>query len=133
MKPIKLKLGEMAMIHAEIFGNPTIGVEGLAKSDLSIGTKFKLHTLAKNLEQHVQFFQEENRRLVALHGVTDDSGNSTIAPASEGYNKFLEEMNEVALVEHEVKAPELSIEEFGSVKATDYPAYLFELISKMSE
>jgi hypothetical protein len=133
MKSIKLTLGAMALIHAEIFGNPSIGVGGLAKIELPIGLKFKLHTLAKNLEQHVQFFQEENRRLVALYGTTDDSGNTTIDTASEGYSKFMEEMNVVAIIEHDIKVPSLSIEEFYDIKSTDYPAYLFELIGQMSE
>jgi hypothetical protein len=45
----------------------------------------------------------------------------------------MEEMNVVAMIEHDIKVPSLSIEEFYDIKSTDYPAYLFELIGQMSE
>ena len=133
MKSIKLNLGQMSLIYAEIFGNQQIGTKGIANSELSINAKFKLYTLAKNLQQHVEFFQEENKRLVGVHGTTDDNGNFSIDPQSEGYLKFIEEMNNVAMVEHEVKVPEILIEDIGNVQSTEFPAYLFELINKMSE
>lgn len=133
MTPIKLNLGQMSLIYAEIFGNQNTGVKGLATSELKINLKFKLHTLAKNLEQHVQFFQEENKRLVGMYGTADDSGNTSIVPESEGFAKFMEEMNAVALIEHEVKVPALSIEEFADIQTTDYPAYLFNLIEEINK
>lgn len=123
----------MSLIYAEIFGNPNTGAKGLATCELKINLKFKLHTLAKNLEQHVQFFQEENKRLVGLHGTTDGSGNTTIGVESEGFAKFMEEMNAVAMIEHEVKVPEMTIEEFSDIQTTDYPAYLFNLIEEINK
>jgi len=133
MNQIKLNLGQMSLIYAEIFGNQNTGIKGLANCELKINLKFKLHTLAKNLEQHVQFFQEENKRLVGLHGTTDDSGNTTIGVESEGFAKFMEEMNAVAMIEHEVKVPEMTIEEFSEIQTTDYPAYLFNLIEEINK
>ncbi len=123
----------MSLIYAEIFGNQNTGAKGLATCELKINLKFKLHTLAKNLEQHVQFFQEENKRLVGLHGTTDDSGNTSVTPQSEGFAKFAEEMNAVAMIEHEVKVPEMTIDEFSDIQTTDYPAYLFNLIEEINK
>jgi hypothetical protein len=133
MKQIKLNLGQMSLIYAEIFGNQNTGTKGLATCELKINLKFKLHTLAKNLEQHVQFFQEENKRLVGLHGTSDESGNTSIVAESEGFTKFMEEMNAVAMIEHEVKVPEMTIEEFSEIQTTDYPAYLFNLIEEINK
>ena len=133
MKTINLNLGQMSLIFSEIFGNSNNGTKGLLVCELKINAKFKLHTLAKNLEQHVKFFQEENSRLVNLYGTADGSGNTSIVPESEGYNKFIEEMNAVAMIEHEIKVPEITIEDIADINTNEYPVYLFELISKISE
>jgi hypothetical protein len=122
MKPKELTLGQISLIYTEIFGNQNTGTKGLISYEMKISLKFKLHTLAKALEPHFQFVQKENQKLLESYGGQIDQN-------SPEFQEFLNKINEMMEITHEITIPELSIEDFGDIKTNEYPANLFNLIS----
>ena len=122
MKPKNLKLGEISLIYSEILGNQNLGLKGLMSCEMKMSVKFKLHTLAKTLEPHFLFVQDENKKLLEENGGNIDQN-------SPRFQEFVDKMNEIMMIEHEISVPELTITDFEDLKTNEYPANLFNLIS----
>jgi hypothetical protein len=120
MKPIKLNLGQLSFIYSDLLGNQNLGTKGIMTLEMKVSLKFKLHTLAKAIEPHFQFVQEENKKLLAEYG--------EITPGSAKFEEFVQKMNEIMAIEHEISVPELKIEDFESLNISEYPANLFNLL-----
>jgi hypothetical protein len=122
MKSKQLTLGEISLIYTEIVGNQNVQLKGLMNYEMKMSLKFKLHTLAKALEPHFQFVQEQNKKFLESHG-------GQIDQTSPEFQEFINKINEMMEIEHEINIPELSIEDFEDIKTNEYPANLFNLIS----
>ena len=122
MKSKLLTLGQISLTYSDMFGNQNTGTKGLMSYEIKMSLKFKLHLLAKALEPHFQFVQKENEKLLQSYG-------GQVNKESLQFQEYLDKLNEIMKIEHEIEIPELYIDEFEDLKTTEYPANLFNLIS----
>lgn len=79
-----------------------VAMNKLQSLDLPVKFSFELLKGINEIEKHIAVFAEANRRLITKHWETNKQGQSSIEPWTPWMGAYLEDLNELCLIENDV-------------------------------
>ena len=116
----------------ELINFPTF-FEKVKYLPLSIKTSYKLTILATEIEKHINFYQENFRKILTEYGQKDENGNLVQTDDGQGIKIIEGKIDEcnakvIELRDLDVELPDtkFSIDDFGDIALTPMEVYIIK-------
>lgn len=100
-------------IKIEKLVNAITAINKIVNCEISIKTAFRLSSLIKELNKHLETYNENRQKLIKKYSV-EDEGNQIIE--KEKIHKFNEEVSQLGAEEIKIDIPEITLDMFEGIK-----------------
>jgi hypothetical protein len=146
MSKIKLKLGEIIALEAEINGivnqqTGEVALKGLLSENINLVIKYRLTKLAEVLAADKKTVEDMRNDLIKKYGEEDGKGNMFVNPFSDEaktiqnpkFGLFANEYNTLLGEEKEIEFPSITLDDLKDVKGEGFYGVFLKHITVDSE
>jgi|694.fasta_scaffold97607_4 hypothetical protein len=146
MSKIKLQLGEIVALEAEINGianqqTGQVALKGLLSENINLVIKYRLTKLAEALTADKKTVDDMRNDLIKKYGEEDGKGNLQVVPfldeakiiQNPKFALFANEYNALLAEEKEIDFPSVTLDDLKDVKGEGFYGVFLKLITEQTE